>query len=261
MSRVQLAALPQKPNQRKNNPPKRTPKFLSKEPRDRLFLLYNKHMNFFRNIFYKIGSNIATLYSGWNLLWQLLAFVFTYILVVTGFVWTYFNYFHASWIYPYMIWAGLVGFAIPVFLPIILLIVGRVRKNSQIKNTGYALAQAAFLGWCFSSFYKVFSGRVAPPGFNQSLIGEDISRLFKIGIYRGGIFWGWPSSHTTVAFAVSVTLLVLFSENKWVKLLAWIFALYVGIGASMTFHWFSDFAAGVIFGTLIGLTVGQTFKK
>ena len=37
--------------------------------------------------------------------------------------------------------------------------------------------------------------------------------------------------------------------------------LYVGIGVSLTIHWFSDFVAGVIFGSVIGIVVGKSFFK
>ena len=35
---------------------------------------------------------------------------------------------------------------------------------------------------------------------------------------------------------------------------------YIGLGVSMTIHWFSDFAAGAILGTIIGLVVGRSFS-
>jgi F0F1-type ATP synthase assembly protein I len=43
--------------------------------------------------------------------------------------------------------------------------------------------------------------------------------------------------------------------------LAIAYALYVGIGVSMTIHWFSDFVAGAIIGTMIGTVVGTSFSR
>jgi hypothetical protein len=40
-----------------------------------------------------------------------------------------------------------------------------------------------------------------------------------------------------------------------------LYALYIGVGVSMTIHWFSDFVAGAIIGTVIGFTVGNVFKS
>jgi hypothetical protein len=38
-------------------------------------------------------------------------------------------------------------------------------------------------------------------------------------------------------------------------------ALYIGVGVSMTIHWFSDFSAGAIIGTAIGAVVGKSFLR
>ena len=89
----------------------------------------------------------------------------------------------------------------------------------------------------------------------------NITHVFHFGFLRGGIFWGWPSSHTTIAFAMAVALLSLYPKNKIIRYLAIAYALYVGIGVSITIHWFSDFIAGVIFGTVIGIVVGKRFLK
>ena len=51
---------------------------------------------------------------------------------------------------------------------------------------------------------------------------------------RGGVFWGWPSSHTTIAFAMAVTILMLFPKQKWVGYMAITYALYIGLGVSTT---------------------------
>jgi len=51
------------------------------------------------------------------------------------------------------------------------------------------------------------------------------------------------------------------SEKKWVRYAAMAYALYVGIGVSMTIHWFSDFAAGIIFGSMIGMVVGKSYRE
>jgi membrane-associated phospholipid phosphatase len=39
------------------------------------------------------------------------------------------------------------------------------------------------------------------------------------------------------------------------------YALYIGLGVSMTIHWFSDFAAGAIIGSAIGAVVGKSFLR
>ena len=123
-------------------------------------------------------------------------------------------------------------------------------------NTAYAISQAAILGLGISSFYKIFSGRQGPPHFLTSL---NTSELFRFGFLRGGAFQGWPSSHTTVAFAVSATLFALYPEKKFLKYWVFIYALYIGIGVSVNIHWFSDFVAGSFLGIMIGIVVGKSF--
>ena len=43
--------------------------------------------------------------------------------------------------------------------------------------------------------------------------------------------------------------------------LALTYAFYVGIGVSMTIHWFSDFVAGALIGTAIGIVVANSFSR
>src|SRR6185369_7550415 len=102
-----------------------------------------------------------------------------------------------------------------------------------------------------------FTGRVHP----MHEMGSDISRDFRFGFWRGGIFWGWPSSHTTIAFAIAVTIFTLLPKQRWLGCLAIAYAFYVGLGTSVTIHWFSDFLTGAIIGSVIGVVVGNTFSR
>jgi hypothetical protein len=54
---------------------------------------------------------------------------------------------------------------------------------------------------------------------------------------------------------------MLFPKLRWLGCLVVAYALYVGLGVSMTIHWFSDFAAGAIIGTVIGTVVGTSFSR
>ncbi|HZT35360.1 MAG TPA: phosphatase PAP2 family protein, partial [Nitrososphaera sp.] len=125
------------------------------------------------------------------------------------------------------------------------------------------LGQSALLGWLISSFYKAFTGRVPPPHiFGQSLGAlADISNQFQFGFLKGGIFWGWPSSHTTVAFAMGAAFFVLAKDKKWLRWIGLVWALYVGLSVSVSIHWFSEFVAGAIIGSVIGLVVGKAFAN
>lgn len=59
---------------------------------------------------------------------------------------------------------------------------------------------------------------------------------------------------------MAATVFTLFPKSRWLGGLALAYAGYIGFGVSMTIHWFSDFAAGAILGTLIGVVVGRSFS-
>jgi membrane-associated phospholipid phosphatase len=210
-----------------------------------------------RDFFYTLPNNILRSFWGRNLLWHLLAISATLLIVSSGFDWLYFKATRpfASYLFP----AVILGWRVPVVFPIALYIIGSVRKNLRAICSAYSTAQAAVIGLLISSFYKAFTGR---PGLRHSartLI--DTSREFHFGFLKGGVFFGWPSSHTTVAFAMSAAIWTLYPRSKVVRCVALIYALYIGVGVSMTIHWFSDCVAGTILGAAIGITVGNIFKE
>jgi membrane-associated phospholipid phosphatase len=122
---------------------------------------------------------------------------------------------------------------------------------------GRAVVHAELIGALVAAAYKAITGRAHP----SHGVGADISHVFRFGFLRGGVFWGWPSSHTTIAFAMAITIFTLLPKQRWLGYLAITYALYIGIGVSMTIHWFSDFAAGAMIGTAIGTVVGRSFSR
>ncbi|MFI5205651.1 MAG: phosphatase PAP2 family protein [Candidatus Paceibacterales bacterium] len=211
--------------------------------------------------FYKLSRNIADCYSGWNLLWQVVMIVLTFVSVNTGFDWLYYEWTRNATLQLFMFPAVFLGFLVPVFLPIVMYLYGALTKNRRTLNAAWAAVQAGILGLGISSLYKVFTGRVGPHFLNNVLIKMDTSHMFRFGFLRGGAFQGWPSSHTSVAFAMSMALVMLYPEKKVLKYILVIYALYIGLGVSGTIHWFSDFASGAILGAIIGITVGKSFLE
>lgn len=203
-------------------------------------------------MFRHLIANIRACYSWENIVWQLFAVALTYVSVMSGFDWWYFTYTRdpllQNWLFP----AAIVGGLLPIFLPILLFLFQKV-------NTAFAVTQAAIIGLFISSFYKVFTGRIPPPFRSETLV--DISRQFNFGFLRDGAFWGWPSSHTAVAFAVAMTLFILYRDRSVIKYSALLVALYIGIGVSTNIHWFSEFIAGAIIGSVIGVVVGRSFRS
>ena len=153
--------------------------------------------------------------------------------------------------------AAPIGGLVPIALPLILLAIGSISRSAKTTLAGWAVGQAELVGALVAAAYKAITGRVHP----SHGIGADISHIFQFGLLRGGVFWGWPSSHTTIAFAMAVTLFQLFPKQRWLGSVAITYALYIGIGVSMTIHWFSDFLAGAIIGSAIGAVVGKSFLR
>ncbi len=213
-------------------------------------------MPLFRNLF----KNIVSIFIGRNFFFHLLAIVLTYIIVMSGLDWKYFLFVRDLPLRSFLSLATGLGMLVPLFGIPLLFFFAKIKKDRRLTMTCFALWQAAGLGWLVSSFYKAFTGRVQPPrGVIDTFV--DQSHGFHFGFLEHGIFWGWPSSHTTVAFAMSFALITLFPKRKLIVSLALLYAFYIGLGISMQIHWFSEFAAGAIIGTVIGTVVGKSFKK
>ncbi|MEI6394065.1 MAG: phosphatase PAP2 family protein [Verrucomicrobiota bacterium] len=144
----------------------------------------------------------------------------------------------------------------PILLPLNLLVLGGVMRSAPTRLVGWAIIQAEVIAGIVAAGYKALTGRAHP----AHGVGADLSHVFRFGLLRGGVFWGWPSSHTTIAFAMAVTVFRLFPRQKWLGYLAITYAFYVGLGVSMTIHWFSDFVAGALVGTVIGVVVGTRMR-
>ena len=208
-------------------------------------------------LFYKFFSTIKALFTGRNLVWQIVAIILTLLLAWSGFDWWYFK---VTRFIPHSAWlpAAALGGILPIIVPLAFLIIGFIRKNKASLNLGFAIGQAGILGLLVSFFYKSLTGRLQPD-LISSLV--DVSNYWRFGFMRGGVFWGWPSSHTTVAFAISLMLMYLYPKNKILKYIMLIYAFYIGLSVSISIHWFSEFIAGAIFGSLIGILVGTNFRQ
>jgi membrane-associated phospholipid phosphatase len=208
-----------------------------------------------RQFIFSLPRNVINCFKNRLILWHILAVVLTVILVTSGFDGWYFKNLNTPEIRQWMMPAAGIGFLGPFCLPPFLLLCGYLLQDARYRTAGYALAQAVIVGWLISSTYKAFTGREHP---HRNGV-EDLSQKFHFGFLRGGVFWGWPSSHTTIAFAMAVTVCALYPKRRRLGAIAIAYALYIGIGISTTIHWFSDFVAGAIIGSVIGTVVGKSF--
>jgi membrane-associated phospholipid phosphatase len=211
----------------------------------------------FKSVFYNLPRNIVNIFKGRNLVLHFVAIALTYFFVTSGFDWFYYLNTQNITLQKFLFPAAIIGGILPIILPIFLYAFGKIKHNRNTQIVAFALAQAGILALFISSFYKFFTGRVQPPFHSLTIL--DISKNFEFGFFRHGIFWGWPSSHTAVAFALAITLYILYGKKSSVKFLALLCAFYIGIGVSTNIHWFSDFVAGAIIGSVIGAVVGKSF--
>jgi len=190
------------------------------------------------------------------LLFHGIAIGLTAVLALSGFDWWYFTAHQIQDLQLVFFPAIIIGFFLPIITPIVLFLAGKIGKRKRSVLMAFALAQAAILGSLISSIYKAFTGRIQPDFRNMTM---DISHNFQFGFLQHGVFWGWPSSHTTIAFAMAFTIIFLYRGHKGVVLGALLYAFYIGLGVSLSIHWFSDFVAGALIGTAIGITVGKSY--
>jgi len=189
------------------------------------------------------------------------------VIVTSGGDWAYYRWTRAEVFLVLALPALRLGMFMPILGPLVILLAGEAAKNRRLIMTAWALGQAALLAYLITSCYKAVTGRRPPPfhGHVGSLALSDTaltdsSHGFQFGFLRGGIFWGWPSGHTTVAFSMALCLIMLCPRNKIILFCALLYAFYIGLAVSVTIHWVSEFAAGAIIGSVIGMRVGKSFR-
>ncbi len=183
----------------------------------------------------------------------------SYGLVESGFDWRWYrNAIDHPWISRTGRIAVVTGPLVSVGLPLGLYLYGRSEKDANLQITGLALGQAAINAAVITSVLKAFTGRVGPQHKSQT---NDYSKEFRFGFLRGGIYQGWPSSHTAAAFSMATALMELYPDNTAIKIGGLTYASLIGLGVSTNIHWFSDAVAGALIGYAIGSTVGSSYRS
>ena len=206
---------------------------------------------------FSIPKNIIKCYTNYNWVWHIAAITLTFVLVTTNADWYYFVNARSMPVRYLFFPALFFGGILPLLVLLYLLISGYITKSEMRKTLALAMGQAVCIGGFIAAFYKAFTGRIQP---NIRDITTNISRNFNFGFLKNGMFWGWPSSHTTIAFAMAVTLIKLFPLNKVITILCLLYALYIGIGVSFSIHWLSEFIAGAIIGSLAGKVAAESYQ-
>lgn len=155
------------------------------------------------------------------------------------------------------------GMAMGTFFPI--LVPGYmyfISSNPTLNNTGAVAAQATAVAFLYNNILKAISGRAHPDAEKND---GALSRDFKWGFFRRGVFYGWPSGHSMTNAALAMSIASYHRDNPWVVAGCSLFAGYVAtsmvLGSKGEAHWFSDAVAGVLMGASIGWYIGNTFYK
>jgi membrane-associated phospholipid phosphatase len=215
----------------------------------------------FKSFIRKLPENVAASFKNNNWVWHLVMIGLTYLLVVSDFDWWYFESTRSVIIRDIALPAAPIGFLLPISIPFIIYFIGKKEGDRRMMNAASATAQAGMIAALLTAVYKAFTGRLQPQLVAHPPITVDISNAFNFGFLKHGIFWGWPSSHTAVAFAMAITLALLYRNKKALVYSLVIYALYIGLAVSVTIHWFSDFVAGAILGTVVAFVVAKSFHE
>lgn len=184
-------------------------------------------------------------------------------LVYSGFDWAYLVFVLQEAPFGVLLAANLIGFIIPIFLPLALWVIAWFRRTPLWQNLAAATSYAVVLGFTLSTIAKAFTGRTSPPHFHPGEVVRpliDNSTAFNFGFMNEHVLGGWPSSHTTIAFALATTLALLLPPRWYIRVCLFALAFFIGLGVTFGFHWFSEFVAGVCLGIAIGLSVGRYYR-
>ncbi|MBQ3715284.1 MAG: phosphatase PAP2 family protein [Fibrobacter sp.] len=137
-----------------------------------------------------------------------------------------------------------------------------ISNNKALNNTGAVAAQATAVAFLYNNILKAVSGRAHPDAENNT---GELSRDFKWGFGRRGVFYGWPSGHSMTNASLAMSIASYHRDNPWVVAGCGLYAGYIAtsmvLGAKGEAHWFSDAVAGTLMGASIGWYIGNTFYK
>jgi membrane-associated phospholipid phosphatase len=140
---------------------------------------------------------------------------------------------------------------------------GKLNKDERAVGASFAVLQSSLIALMYNSLLKAVTGRPHPDWRSGSDM-ESLSRTFRFGFMRGGIFWGWPSGHTSSTMAVVSALTNFYSEKIWLKIAGYSYAAYMIFAVSSLnrggMHWFSDAVAAAFMSYAIGSTVGKFYR-
>ena len=217
------------------------------------------------NLFGNIGNNILDSFKGNNLYLHLAAVGATAILVTQDVDYDVEHFFnqheeYGKWAKPILFTGQFLPFAVGGGL----FAYGKLNNNQEAVGASFAVLQASLIEFLYNSTLKAITGRPGPHWRDNSDM-ESLSKTFRFGLLRGGIFWGWPSGHTSATMAVVSALTNYYPQSTWLKIVGYSWVAYTIFGVSSVnrggMHWFSDAIAAALMSYAVGSTVGKYYRK
>jgi len=215
-------------------------------------------------LFGNLGNNIVNSFKGNNLYLHLAGVASTVLIVTTNTDYYVHKYFYDHEQYGE---AAMPIIRAGMFIPFVaggsLYAYGKLGKDDRAVAASFAVLQASLVAFLYNSLLKAVTGRPNPDWQHHTDM-KELSKTFRFGFMRGGIFWGWPSGHTSSTMAVVSALTSFYSEKTWLKVAGYSLAAYMMFGVSSLhrggMHWFSDAVAAAFMSYAIGSTIGKYYR-
>ncbi len=216
-------------------------------------------------LFGNFGSNILDSFKGKNVYLHLSAIASTALLVTTEVDYNVEHFFNENPQYGSsarpILYTGM-------FLPIAagggLFAYAKIRNDHEALGASFAVLQSSLIEVMYNSALKAITGR-PNPDWRDNEDMESLSKTFRFGFLRGGIYWGWPSGHTATTMAAVSALTNYYPDKTWLKIAGYSWVAYTMFGVSSInrggMHWFSDAVAGALMSYAVGSTVGKYYRR
>lgn len=216
-------------------------------------------------IFGNYLGNIKDAFTGDNLYLHLAGVASTLLIVSSGLDYQVEHYFNQHPSYgaaarPVVISGSL----LPIIAGGSLFLAAKIKKDNELLGASYAVLQSSLTTLLYISALKAITGR-PHPDWRHSDDMKSLSKTFRFGFLRGGVFWGWPSGHTAATMSVVSALTNYYPNATWLKVAGYSLVAYTIFGVSSVnrggMHWFSDAVAAAFMSYAIGSTVGKYFRR
>lgn len=216
-------------------------------------------------LFGNIGNNIVNSFKGDNLYLHLAGIASTALIVSTNTDYYVHEYFYEHEQFGN---AAMPIIRAALYIPFVtggsLYAYGKIKKDDRAVAASFAVLQSSLVAFLYNSLLKAITGR-PNPDWQHNPDMKELSKTFRFGFLRGGIFWGWPSGHTSSIMAVVSALTNFYSEKTWLKAAGYSLVAYMMYGVSSLhrggMHWFSDAVAAAFMSYAIGSTIGRYYRS